>query len=139
MNCKTKYCTNQAVKHRKLCAKCRSRKYKREHPFKYFYNVHRQNAKKRNIPWELTFEEFKEIWEESGKWNEKRFNTELSKTTWTLDRKNVNKGYTKNNVRVVSMMLNVEVWWEEDRWQIDFNWRKRWSEIHHKPIDDCPF
>lgn len=138
-NCKTKYCTNRPRKYRKYCPTCRSRQYKLNHPFRYFYNVHKQSAKKRNIPWELTFEEFKQIWIESGHWDEKRFNTELSKTTWTFDRIDVNEGYHKDNIRIVSMMLNVEVWWEEQRWQVDFKWRKRWSELHDAPIDDCPF
>lgn len=119
---------------RKRCAKCRSRKYKKDHPFAYFFNVHRNNARSRNIKWDLTLEEFREIWEDSGKWEAK-----LRGENWEMDRKNVNKGYEKGNIKIIEKWLNVYLWYERDRYMIDFRWRERWSEMHNKPIEEAPF
>lgn len=132
-------CGNPPAKNRRECHKCRSRLFKKRNPFRYFYNLHRQKAKQRCIPWKLSFNEFKKIWIESGKWNEKKVSTELTSDGWTMDRKNINKGYEKGNIRIVKIAFNVKVFWEEQRWQVDFRWRKIWSERNNKPIKDCPF
>ena len=140
MRRKCKDCANkEAAKGRTICYACRSRRYKLKNPFRYFYNSHRQNAKKRCIPWQLTFEEFKHLWLQSGKWNQKRYRTSLSDVTYSIHRKNVNEGYHINNVEIIPVTLNVETWWKHDRWQVDFRWRKRWSIRNSKPIEDCPF
>ncbi|HSH25485.1 MAG TPA: hypothetical protein VLA13_08100, partial [Massilibacterium sp.] len=80
-----------------------------------------------------------QIWEESGHWDEKRFNTEFSTKTWTMDRKRVNEGYHKDNIRIVPAVLNVQVWHDEQKWQVDFRWREMWSKRNNKPVDECPF
>lgn len=134
MKCQTKYCRNQALKSRKLCAKCRSRNYKQKYPFKYYYNLAKQNAKKRHIPFGLTFDQYKEIWTQSGKWQAK-----LDGQNYSMDRMNVNLGYQAGNVRIVPVLLNVQVWHDEQKWQVDFRWRKMWSERNNKPIEECPF
>lgn len=132
-------CGSAAAKGRRECHKCRSRLFKQRNPYRYFYNLHKQKAKQRCIPWKLSFKEFKRIWQESGVWDEKRFKTEITTDTWSMDRKNVNKGYEPNNVRIVKLSVNVEVWWEEQRWKIDFRWRKMWSERNNEPPENCPF
>lgn len=35
------------------------------------FSIQKRAARKRGIPWELTFEEWWRIWEESGKWDER--------------------------------------------------------------------
>lgn len=137
--CQSSGCSNRTAKYRRLCPTCRSRKYKREHPFRYFYNSHRQSAKARCIPWNLSFEEFKKIWKQSGHWDEKRFSTQMSSQSWSMQRKNVNKGYEYGNVKIIRVILNVQLWHDEEKWHVDFRWREMWSKRNSKPIEDCPF
>lgn len=134
VECRIKSCNNASAKNRTICHKCRSRRYKEKHPFRYYYNAHRQAAKRRHIPWRLSFPEFKRIWKASGHWEDK-----LAGEEWSMHRKDVNIGYRKGNVAIIPILLNINIFWEHDRWQIDFRWRKRWSSRNNKPIEDCPF
>lgn len=132
--CRIKGCHNASAKNRTICHKCRSRKYKKDHPWRYYYNSHKQSAKRRHIPWRINFKEFKSIWRRSGHWEDK-----LAGEGWSMNRIDVNKGYTKNNIEIIPVTLNVQVFWEHDRWAIDFRWRERWSARNNQPIEDCPF
>ena len=134
MKCKTKYCRNKPPKGRRKCSKCRSREHKESNPFQYHYTKAKHNARRRKIPFHLTLEEYKEIWEQSGKWQAK-----LEGKNFSMDRINVNEGYHRTNIRIVSMLMNVEVWHDSQKWQVDFRWRKMWSERNGKPPEDCPF
>ena len=134
MKCQIKYCKNSAPKGRKKCSKCRNREYKEQHPFKYYYNKAKQNAKRRKIPFTLTHEEYKQIWLDSGKWQKK-----LNGSNYSMDRINVNLGYEPGNIRIVPVLMNVELWHDSQKWQVDFRWRKMWSERNGKPAEDCPF
>lgn len=99
----------------------------------------KQNAKGRGIPWELPFEEWKRIWVESSHWEDKLKQASNDNITWTLDREDVNKGYVSGNVQVMKKWRNVHKWIQEDRFNIEVAWRKRWAKNNGKPIDDCPF
>lgn len=142
--CDTKYCRNDAVeyapgKYRAYCAKCRSRRYKKNSPFRYFYNQAKQNARNRCIPWRLSFKEWKRIWLESGHWEDKLKQADNDGITWTLDREDVNKGYEPGNVQVIEKWRNVHKWIQEDRFNIEVAWRRRWAKRNGKLIDECPF
>lgn len=132
--CRISECSNTAPKGRTICHKCRSRQYKENKPFRYFYNAHKQKARQRCIPWSLTFGEFKQLWEQSGKWEAK-----LRGEDWSMNRIDVNRGYEIGNIEIIPIILNVQVWFEKDRWRVDFRWRERWSKRNNKPIDECPF
>lgn len=132
--CETKYCTNTRAKDRVLCHKCRNKKYRKANPFRYRYHNLKNSARKRHIPFNLTFKEFVQLWKDSGKWEQL-----LAGEPWTVDRIDVNLGYEPGNVRIVDIYLNVQVWHDSQKWQIDFRWRKRWSDKHGRPVEDCPF
>lgn len=132
--CKNNDCDNFAAENRRICNTCKSHKFKQRYPFKYFYNNYKQNAKKRNIPWDLSFDEFKQIWQESGKWEEK-----LNGENWSFQRKRINEGYHYDNIEVIPIYLNVDLFWTKERWEIDFRWRERWSKLHDRPVEECPF
>ena len=125
---------NRPQKYRKVCESCRSRMYKNKYPYKYYFNQHRSSAKKRLLDWDITLEEFIKLWDDSGKWELK-----LAGEPWEMDRIDVNIGYTYSNIQIVEKYLNVELFYSRDRWNIDFRWRKRWSERNGKPIEECPF
>lgn len=134
-DCKTPYCGNKAAKHRTVCHKCKSQKFKESKPFRYFYNLHKQKAKQRCVPWKLSFQQYKKVWLESGKWDEKLAGV----GDWSMDRIDINRGYEIENVRIIPISLNVKVWHDTQRWRVDFRWRKMWSERNGKSIEDCPF
>lgn len=132
--CRVPTCNNPSARHRTLCHKCRSRKYKRNNPWRYYYNSHKQSARRRKIPWKLTFKQFRKIWRDSGK-----FEAKVNGEGWSMHRVDVNKGYEVENVEIIPVQLNVEIFWTHDRYQINFKWRERWSQRNNQPIDDCPF
>lgn len=72
------------------------------------YNVHRSNAKKRNIPFLLTFEEWWSIWQESGKWEQrgKRSNQ------YQMCRNNDEGSYEVGNVRIDTCYNNSLEWYK---------------------------
>ena len=61
---------------------------------KHKYSCHKGKAKKRQIPFELTFEEWYDIWQQSGKWEERG----CKKGQYVMSRKGDIGPYTKENV-----------------------------------------
>jgi hypothetical protein len=132
--CRVDDCNNVRPKGRTICHKCRSRQYKEDHPFRYFYNSHKHNAQDRHLKWTITFAQFRQLWLDSGHWKDK-----LNGEPWSINRININRGYHIDNVEITPVVLNVQLFWEEQRWEVDFRWREAWSKRNNKPIDDCPF
>lgn len=64
--CISPYCTNLAYKRRKICNKCRRRKYINEHPLEYTYDTLKQNAKRRRVPFLLSIKEWKQFCDTTG-------------------------------------------------------------------------
>ncbi len=60
------------------------------------------NARRCGIPWELSFEEWWKIWEDSGKWEE-RGKTSLD---YVMARKLDAGGYSVDNVHIISSRKN---------------------------------
>jgi hypothetical protein len=48
-----------------------SKRWRVNNPERQAYNLHRNNAKRRGIPFLLTFEQWNSIWRESGKWDQR--------------------------------------------------------------------
>lgn len=139
-NCTTAYCRNRAAYGKGgLCHKCYQRRWKKNNPFKYYFNIARQNAKRRCIPFNLTFEQWKAIWLESGHWEDKMEAESINENTWTMDRVDPNKGYEPGNVEIIELWRNVYKWMEHGKFHLTVIWRKRWAERNNKPIEECPF
>lgn len=100
--CKTKYCRNDAAKHRTICEKCKSRLLKERHPITYHFNALRNNAKRRGKEFNLTIEEFKEFCKKTGYMELKGKNgSDLS-----IDRRENRKGYVMNNIQAITLSEN---------------------------------
>lgn len=139
-DCKKKYCSNKGIpKKGGLCHTHYQKKWRENNPFKYHYNVAKQNAKKRKIPWKLTFKQWKKIWIDSGHWEDKLAQADNDFITWSLDRSDPNGCYEPGNVEVMELTKNVEKWIQDGRFNLEVSWRKRWSAKNSKPIEDCPF
>jgi len=66
------------------------------------FGVQRANAKRRGIEWKLTFEEWWEIWEKSGKWEQRGRHAEQ----YCMGRRWDTGAYEKGNVAIVTSSWN---------------------------------
>lgn len=131
MKCQTKYCRNDAYKNpntgyqRTHCSKCRKRQYRKSHPYKYFYQKLRDSARERDIPFNLRFREFKNLWlKHQEKWEEKLSGVHgMSGKTWTVDRKDPDGAYQKDNVQILSLRRNVVKYMRNDVFHLEIDWR----------------
>jgi hypothetical protein len=102
MKCVTKGCRKITPKNYPHCAKCRKRKQKQKNPVKYFFNVLKQNAKRRGKYFDLTLEEFRVFCEKTNYLELKG----KSGMAATIDRINNELGYTANNIQILSHFDN---------------------------------
>jgi len=102
--CSTPYCRNTAVPGRTICHKCRSRKYKKQHPDVYFFNALRNNARRRNKLFTLTLDQFRDFCNRTGYLDKKGKNG----YDMSIDRKISSKGYTADNIQVLSLSDNTK-------------------------------
>lgn len=116
MKCLTRWCRGKRDSGAKHCSKCRKRKQKRDNPFQYYYNISKQNAKRRGHYWSLTLSQYKDLWlADPAKWISKINGDRL----WSIDRIDVTKGYQFDNVQIIEVWRNVTKWFEHDRFCID--------------------
>jgi len=99
--CSTKRCRNR-IKIRKYCDKCRRRIADAKNPIRYAYQNLKKGAVRRNIPFELTLEQFSLFCVATsflvGKGREKN--------TYSIDRIDPSKGYTITNIQVLTLEEN---------------------------------
>jgi hypothetical protein len=105
--CKTKWCHGRRPRgsdgyYRSLCHKCHSRLLAQRHPATYVLNRIRQGAKRRKIPCTLTLSQFRRWCEETGYLELKG---RLS-TSATIDRIDSSRGYSIDNIRILSFYEN---------------------------------
>jgi hypothetical protein len=62
----------------------------------------RSNAKRRNIPFDLTYEQWSDVWRLSGKWHERGRRT----GQYQMDRKDNASGYSPGNIQIVVGAVN---------------------------------
>jgi len=100
--CKTKFCRNERAPGRTLCYKCKSRREKEINPIGYYYHRLRCRARRREKEFTLTKEEFRRFCEETNY-------LELKGNHWnkmTIDRIDHLRGYSYDNIRMISMSEN---------------------------------
>jgi hypothetical protein len=102
--CTTEGCKNKAPHGKKLCWTCKSRRAKENNPLGYYYNLLRCNARRRKKEFALTLEDFKIFCKETeyDKLKGKKANC------LSIDRIKFWEGYTKNNIRAISVSANVK-------------------------------
>jgi hypothetical protein len=109
--CATKYCRNERIEGRKKCAKCRTREWRKKNPLKAAFDRKRTNARRRGIPFLLTYEDFILVYVPG----------------LVLDRNDCRNGYELGNILPLSAHDNAVKGATIDK--------QRWQ----KPLDDCPF
>lgn len=139
--CKTKYCGKKASKGSNYCSACRSRRYRANNPIKASYQNLRSNAKRRGKEFDLTFEQFKKFAIET----EYIVGKGRSRTSYHIDRKDPEKGYTIDNIRVLENHENVRrhrryLKFMTDERGVPCNFRvEDGIKISQEPDDNCPF
>lgn len=131
--CSTPYCRNE-LKYNGHCSTCRVRKYKKNNPFKYYYNKLKHRAKERGKPFNLCLEQFKLLWLcEPEKWESKQSDAE---TKWQMDRINNSKGYEFDNIQIITKKRNVHKYIKHDKFHVDVYWAPRQKQ---KVKENAPF
>lgn len=119
--CDTKYCRGKLSGGNRYCGKCKKRKFKEKHPIKYFFNLLKQNAKRRGKSFSLTIDQFSEFCIKTGYLDKKGRYAD----SFTIDRIDHFKGYDIDNIAAITNRENA----------IKGNNEKKLKNT----IEDCPF
>lgn len=99
--CETSNCRNKILTARK-CSSCRCAASRAKDPEKYSYYNLKNNAKGRGINFELTLEQFRQFCVET----DYIIGKGIKKHSYTIDRIENDKGYTIDNIRILSNSAN---------------------------------
>ena len=100
-----------------------SAKWRAANPIKASYLNAKSNAKKRDIAFELTFEQYRRFVQEHNYMNSKG----RSRDSLHIDRIDASKGYVISNLQVLTNSENVK-----KQWNGDYTWY--WCEIERKMV-----
>lgn len=100
--CATKRCAKKTAKGAKHCSACRMRKYREQNPVKAAYDHLKYNAARRGHEFMLTIEQFKAFCVETNYIMGKG----RTKESYSIDRIDNDKGYTIDNIRVLTVSEN---------------------------------
>lgn len=89
-------------KGRKTCLTCKSELYRQRNPIRASYQSHKDNAKRRGIPFELTFDQFKKFAVETRL----VINSGKTAKSYSIDRIDNSKGYNLDNIQVLTISDN---------------------------------
>ena len=134
---KCKYCNNISAKNRNECNTCKNRKYAKKNPLKYSYNSLKSNSKRRGKSFNLTFEQFKKFCIETEYLNKKG----IYKNSYHIDRIDESKGYSIDNIQLLTNTKNVKKYVEWCYKDIDNKDVFITKTIKNKEvkIQNCPF
>jgi hypothetical protein len=100
--CCIKFCSKPAAS-KGMCHAHAKQEWARLNPLRYCYNNLRTNARRRGKPFELTFAEFSAFAVETDYINKRGTGSE----SFTIDRIDPTKGYTPDNIQVLTNAQNV--------------------------------
>ncbi len=113
--CAVAYCRRKrrADKKSRLCHTCESREYRANHPIRAAYYNLRSHAKRRGIPVTITFDQFEAFVLSTGYIHKKgnRLRSHLN-----IDRIDNTKGYSVDNIQVLTLYENgCKAWYTDKR------------------------
>jgi len=132
--CITNKCRKKA-QHGRYCYRCSKKRYIENNPVKYAYQTLKGNAKRRGKEFDLTFEQF-EKFVSTTKYMSGRG---IYKDSLHIDRKDETKGYTIDNLQILTNSKNVKKFL---RWNHDAKGKPTdfsVSKFVDEPNDDDPF
>lgn len=98
------YLSGGKVKTKAYCSKCCLRRYRANHPINYAFHAIKDSAKKRNIPFSISFEDFSDWCTETGYAENKG----VCRLKNHCDRIDDSKGYEKGNIQLLSERENIQ-------------------------------
>jgi len=107
--CKAYRCANESAKGQSLCHKHHKRRQKELNPIGYFFNLLKQNAKRRGKEFKLALWEFRQFCSETNYLEVKG----RSGRAKTIDRIDPNKGYEIGNIQLLSNRANAAKRWAD--------------------------
>jgi hypothetical protein len=138
--CNTGTCKNYVRKKGGSCNTCKSRSYRKKNPVRYAYQALKDNAKRRKKVFSISYEEFKSFCYAYdyivGKGRRKE--------SYTVDRIDNTKGYTVDNIRVITNSENAKKGCKRLHTEYD-NYEKRLVctvvdvSLNSEHSDDDPF
>lgn len=104
MTCNTPHCTNKPRAGKKFCHKCRNIKYRAANPMRAAFQALKDNAKRRGIFFDLTYQQFAQFCYETNYIAGKG----RSSLSYSIDRITDGKtpGYTISNIQKVTVRFN---------------------------------
>lgn len=102
--CATKYCRKSAAKGKTKCHSCIKKAYAERYPVRYAFNTLKQNAKRRGKSFELTLDQFEQFAIET----DYMAGRGITKTSLHIDRIDPERGYSIDNIRVLTNSENVK-------------------------------
>lgn len=104
------------------------RRYVEQHPERAYFHHLRKSARKRDIEFTITFEQFCEFL------NGKKFfgKTGLAADSLTIDRIEGNRGYIHGNLQIKTRSSNSQKYWATDR-------HYRFSDVVHNDVGEVEF
>jgi hypothetical protein len=120
-------CGAKAAPKQKRCWACIKRDYREKHPVKAAYQNLKSSAKRRGKTFDLTFEQFKEFAIKT----EYIYKKGRSAESYHVDRINPDKGYTLDNIQVLTNRSNVL-----KQLHYDYNFEKRQMEFWFCPVSE---
>ena len=105
--CVVSHCGKSTAKGYVICFKHKREKQKLENPSRYWFDVLRQNARRRQKEFSLTIEEFRKFCAETNYLELKG----RSAGMYTIDRKDNKKGYEYGNLQILTVSQNSRKQW----------------------------
>lgn len=109
MSCGTEGCKHE-TEGRKFCGTCRSRKSRLADPVRYAFNNSKHRAKERNIPWELTLEQFRQFCIKTD------YITAKGKTIGSFNIDRIKEGpdqpYSVDNIQSLEKVANIKKYYD---------------------------
>jgi hypothetical protein len=123
--CVVRHCRNSRREHGRLCGTHHMAAWRKRNPMKAAWSTLKYHAKARKLPFTITFDQFKEICEATGYMERKGQRPE----DLALDRIKNWKGYTLENVRVITVAVNGSKGYHEGRLKLSSGQEVLWDEI----------
>ena len=133
--CETPRCRNNS-KGRRFCATCRSRQSRERDPVRYSYTNLKGNAKRRGIPFDLTFEQFQRFC------RREKFiaGNGRARESHTVERVKNEFGYTEWNIIKLPKGENCS---KGTKMILVYDWRTKYATVWKPEVeqstDDLPF
>lgn len=127
--CIIKGCKREKRKGGKHCNTCSGRLWRKNNPMRAAYNNLKSNSAKRNIEFNLTFEEFKKFCVKTQYIQGKG----RTKESYSIDRKEPTIGYVYDNLQILTVSDNAK-----KKKMLYYDWQTKYAIVQDHTIRKTP-